>query len=87
MGRTERSSNRSSRSVLQQRDRNRELYEMGKHANQAKKDKTTNEVEEEKWRHELTFKPSVNSKQSILTQLASKSTHIADYDKTVYRLF
>lgn len=50
MGHTERESNRSSRSVLQQRDRNRELYEMGKHAYQGRKDKTTNEIEEEKWK-------------------------------------
>lgn len=35
----------------------------------------------------MTFKPNVNSKQSILSQLNSKNTYIPDYDKTVYRLF
>lgn len=70
----------------QQRDRCQELYELGKIGKQAKKDKSSDEVEEEKWKNELTFKPTLKSKQNILNQLNSKQTYIPDYDKAVYRM-
>ena len=41
---TDRSSNRSTNNI--QKDRNKELYEMGKAYHQAKKDKSADEVEE-----------------------------------------
>lgn len=81
---SERDSNRSSRNV--QKDRNQELFEMGRHMNQMKKDKSADEVDEEKWKNELTFKPAIKSKKTILQQLSSKQNYIPDYDKTVYRM-
>ena len=59
---------------------------MGKHVNQMKKDKSADEVEEEKWKNELTFKPSVKNKKTILQQLSSKQNYIPDYEKTIYRM-
>jgi hypothetical protein len=64
------------------RDRNKELYELGKHANQQRKDKSADEVAEEKWKHELTFKPSLLSNP----RQPSKATFVPDYDRTVYRM-
>lgn len=82
----QRESSRSSRNIQGQKDRNQELYELGKNAHHNKKDKSTDEIEEEKWKNELTFKPAIKSKQNILQQLHSKQTYIPDYDKTVYRM-
>lgn len=82
---TERSSNRSSRNKAG-KDRNQELYEMGKHVNKHRKDKSSDEIAEEKWKNELTFKPTINSKNNILTALHSKEAYIPDYDKAVYRM-
>jgi hypothetical protein len=83
---TERSSNRSSRNKAGSKDRNQELYEMGKHVNQHRKDKSSDEITEEKWKNELTFKPTINSKNNILSALNSKEAYIPDYDKAVYRM-
>lgn len=59
---------------------------MGKHCNQHKKDKTSDEIEEEKWKNELTFKPVLHSKQNIVQQFSLKQNFIPDYDKAVYRM-
>ena len=47
---------------------------MGKNVNHGKKDKTTDEIEEEKWKKEMTFKPNINSKNTLLHQLSSKQS-------------
>ena len=54
--------------------------------NQAKRDKSANQIEEQKWKNQLTFKPAIKSKNNILQQLNSKQKYIPDYDKTIYRM-
>jgi hypothetical protein len=82
---TERSSNRS-KNGLGDKDRNQELYEMSKANHRNKRDKSTDEIEEEKWKKELTFKPKIKSRTNILNVLNSKENYIPDYDKAVYRM-
>lgn len=60
---------------------------MGVQQNQnKKKDKSPAEIEEQKWKKELTFKPNINPRNNILSALNSKNLFIPDYDKAVYRM-
>lgn len=60
---------------------------MGVQQNQnKKKDKSPAEIEEQKWKKQLTFKPNINPRNNILSALNSKNLFIPDYDKAVYRM-
>lgn len=59
---------------------------MAKVNHRNKKDKSTDEIEQEKWKNELTFKPNIKSRKNIINALNSKDNFIPDYDKAVYRM-
>ena len=79
---SQRTSGRSSR----EKDRNHELYELGTTLNQQKKDRPFSQIEEEKWKMELTFKPTINNPSKLNPTLTQPFHLPADYDKAVYRM-
>lgn len=84
---SEKNSHRSSQNAcLGQKDRNKELYELGKSAFQARKDKSPDEIDLEKYKKDLTFKPNVATKTNLASLLHHIDKVIPDYDKVIFRM-